>query len=159
MSDKSDIFYELYEKLFYSDLKLSKKKIILRSLFTGENWSWRVVGISKKTFELCKQNDFKKVSKKFERHHFIPFAETAKIMFENSLLTKVQWWKKIDENEKTHLICKDEHKKGSSYRFFEIKDENLFANKNIGWEHGLEEQRFLRGIDQTRIDWKTNTIQ
>ena len=160
MSDKPDIFYDLYKTLYKTrELEYSKKKIILRSLFVGESWSWKVVGMSKKTFEIYKENKFKKVKNKFERHHFIPFAETAKKMLEGPLLTNELWWKLVIKNEKTHLICKDEHKKGNSYKYFKIPiKRKLFSNKSVGWNYDAREEEFLKEIKIDDITWKTQKV-
>jgi hypothetical protein len=160
MIDKPVIFYNIYKQLYNSnELEYKKKKIILRALFVGEKWSWKVIGISKKTFNIYKDNNFKKVKKKFERHHFVPFAETAKEMFQGPLLTTNLWWKLINKNEKTHLISIDEHKKGNIYEYFEIPTKHkLFANTDVGWDYTLKEELFLKKIIIGDITWKTKKV-
>ena len=113
----SQQFYDMYVHLYDSDFTIEKKKIILRSLFSGEYCLWRVVAISKMCFEQYKKNNFKKVTKvkrankKFVRFQFSNFNDTANEILEKKF-TIDDFWKKIDENEETYLITKGEKDKG-----------------------------------------------
>ena len=60
---KSDYLYEIYSNLIDSDFVIEKKIIILKSLFVGEHFSWKIIGISKLCFKEYKKGNFKKVTK------------------------------------------------------------------------------------------------
>ena len=60
---KSNYLYEIYLNLFDSDFATEKKIIILKSLFVGEHFSWKINAISKLCFEEYKKNNFKKITK------------------------------------------------------------------------------------------------
>ena len=57
---KSSVIFDIYLKLYDSELSFEKKKLVFKSLLVGESWSWKVTGISK----LCLAS-FKKI--KFEK--------------------------------------------------------------------------------------------
>jgi hypothetical protein len=52
---KSNYLYEIYSNLIDSDFAIEKKKIILKSLFFGEHFSWKIIGISKLCFKEYKK--------------------------------------------------------------------------------------------------------
>ena len=82
---------------------------MLKSLFSGEYCLMRITSISKLCYEEYKKNNFKKVTKfkrvnkRFVRHQFITFGETLNEIL-NKKITMKDFWKNIDENEKTQLI-------------------------------------------------------
>ena len=53
-SSKEQI-YKIYKNLFNSDIQYGKKKDILRALFIGEKWTWKVVKISKNVVLECRR--------------------------------------------------------------------------------------------------------
>ena len=57
-SSKEQI-YKIYKNLFNSDIQYGKKKDILRALFIGEKWTWKVVKISKNVVLECKKKNLK----------------------------------------------------------------------------------------------------
>ena len=139
--------YDFYRQIVASGLTLSKKKKILRSLFVGEHWSWRVVAISHGALRAYADNCFKRTTG-LQRHHPKPFADTAKLMLDREIaLEAEEFWDLIDRNEKVHLVTKTEHNT-LDYEIFEINPElGLFANeKFIGFHYGKEEQGFLRSL-------------
>jgi hypothetical protein len=52
---KSNYLYEIYSNLIDSDFVIEKKIIILKSLFIGEHFSWKIIAISKLYFEEYKK--------------------------------------------------------------------------------------------------------
>ena len=58
---KSNQLYDMYSKLIDSDFSIEKKKIVLKSLFVGEHFSWKIIGISKLCFEEYKKIILKKL--------------------------------------------------------------------------------------------------
>ena len=60
---KSEEFYALYTKIYDSNFPMEKKKVMLRSLFSGEYCLMRITSISKLCYEEYKKNNFKKVTK------------------------------------------------------------------------------------------------
>ena len=77
---KSDEFYKIYTNIYDSNFPVDKKKVLLKSLFTGEYCLMRITSISKQCYDDYKKNNFKKVTKfkrvnnSFVRYHFISFS-------------------------------------------------------------------------------------
>ena len=68
------------------------------------------------------------------------------------------FWKNIDENEKTHLITRSERDK-KEYLYIYIPIEGgYFLNKTVGFEYGKKEELYLRYISQSRIRWKKKKL-
>ena len=161
---KSEQFYDLYVKIYDSNFPLEKKKVILKALFSGEYCLLRITSISKLCFEEYKKNNFKKVTKfkrvnkKFLRYQFISFTQTLKELLERKVLIK-DFWKMIDENEKTHLITRGEKDKGE-YSFINIPIEGgYFLNKTVGFEYSKKEELYLKYISNQRIRWKKMKLE
>ena len=69
------------------------------------------------------------------------------------------FWKKIDENEKTHLITRVERDK-EEYLYINIPIEGgYFLNKTVGFEYGKKEELYLKYISQYRIRWKKMKLE
>ena len=67
--------------------------------------------------------------------------------------------KKIDENEKTHLITRTERDK-EEYLYINIPIEGgYFLNKTVGFEFGKKEELYLKYISQHRIRWKKMKLE
>ena len=122
-----------------------------------------VVCISKICFEEFKKNNFKKVikpkriNKKIIRHQFINSNDSIDILLEKKLLNK-DFWNKLDQNEKTHLITKVEREK-KEYSYMDIPEEGgYFLNKTVGYEYGKKEELFLKFISTQKINWKKKKI-
>ena len=161
---KSDEFYNLYSEIFDSNFSVEKKKVVLKALFSGEYCLMRITSISKQCYEEYKKNNFKKVTKfkrankKFVRYQFVAFNETLKEVLERKFKIK-EFWKIIDENEKTHLITKGEKDK-EEYTYINIPIEGgYFLNKTVGFEYGKKEQLYLKYISKQRIRWKKMKFQ
>ena len=161
---KSEQFYDLYVKIYDSNFPLEKKKVILKALFSGEYCLLRITSISKLCYEEYKKNNFKKVTKfkrankKFLRHQFISFTQTLTELLERKVLIK-DFWKMIDENEKTHLITRAEKDKGE-YSFINIPIEGgYFLNKTVGFEYSKKEELYLKYISNQRIRWKKMKLE
>tara|TARA_B100000989_G_scaffold297622_1_gene284013 strand:+ start:887 stop:1426 length:540 start_codon:yes stop_codon:yes gene_type:complete len=156
---KSEEFYNLYLKIFESNFPKEKKKVMLRALFSGEYCLMRITSISRLCYEEYKKNNFKKVTKfkrvnkKFVRHQFTSFSETLTEIVQKKVAMK-DFWKKIDQNEKTHLITRGERDK-EEYSYINIPIEGgYFLNKTVGFEYGKKEELYLKYISQNRIRWK-----
>ena len=155
---KSKLFYNFYEIIFDSDFTI-EKKIILRSFFTGEHFLLNVVSISKICFEELKKNNFKKIkkakkiNKKIIRYQINNINDTINFLLDKKLL-KEDFWKKIELNEKTHLITKSE-RDAKEYSYIDIpKEGGYFLNKTVGYEYGKKEEFFLKYISTQKIKWK-----
>ncbi len=156
---KSEEFYKVYSQIFDSNFSIEKKKILLKALFSGEYCLMRITSISKQCFEEYKKNDFKKVTKfkrankRFIRYQPITFSETLKKILDRKFDIK-DFWKIIDENEKTHLITKGEREK-EEYSYINIPIEGgYFLNKTAGFEYGKKEELYLKYISKQKIRWK-----
>ena len=156
---KSKEFYNLYSQIFDSNFSIEKKKVILKALFSGEYNLMRITSISKHCYEEYKKNNFKKVTKfkrtnkKFVRYQFVTFNETLKEILNRKFEIK-DFWKTIDENEKTHLITKGERDK-EEYLYINIPIEGgYFLNKTVGFEYGKKEELYLKYVSKQRIRWK-----
>ena len=161
---KSEEFYNLYLQIFDSNFSMEKKKVLLKALFSGEYCLMRITSISKQCYEEYKKNNFKKVTKfkrankKFVRYQFVTFNETLKKVLDRKFEIK-EFWKIIDENEKTHLITKGERDK-EEYTYTNIPIEGgYFLNKTSGFEYGKKEQLYLKYISKQRIRWKKMKFQ
>jgi len=156
---KSDEFYNLYAQIFDSNFSIEKKKVVLKALFSGEYCLMRITSISKQCYEEYKKNNFKKVTKfkkpnkRFVRHQFVTFNDTLKEVLDKKFEMK-DFWKIIDENEKTHLITRGERER-EEYSYINIPIEGgYFLNKTTGFEYGKKEQLYLKYISKQRIRWK-----
>ena len=156
---KSEEFYNLYLQIFDSSFTIEKKKVVLKALFSGEYSLMRITSISKQCYEEYKKNNFKKVTKfkrankKFVRYQFITFNKTLKEILGRKFEIK-DFWKIIDENEKTHLITRGEKDK-EEYSYINIPIEGgYFLNKTVGFEYGKKEELYLKYISKQRIRWK-----
>ena len=156
---KSEEFYNLYLQIFDSNFSIEKKKVVLKALFSGEYCLMRITSISKQCYEEYKKNNFKKVTKlknankKFIRYQFVTFNETLKEILDRKFEIK-DFWKIIDQNEKTHLITKGERDK-EEYSYINIPIEGgYFLNKTVGFEYGKKEELYLKYISKRRIRWK-----
>jgi len=156
---KSKEFYNLYSQIFDTNFSIEKKKVILKALFSGEYNLMRITSISKHCYEEYKKNDFKKVTKfkrtnkKFVRYQFVTLNETLKEILDRKFEIK-DFWKTIDENEKTHLITKGERDK-EEYLYINIPIEGgYFLNKTVGFEYGKKEELYLKYVSKQRIRWK-----
>ena len=156
---KSDEFYNLYAQIFDSNFSIEKKKVVLKALFSGEYCLMRITSISKQCYEEYKKNNFKKVTKfkkpnkRFVRHQFVTLNDTLKEVLDKKFEMK-DFWKIIDENEKTHLITRGERER-EEYSYINIPIEGgYFLNKTTGFEYGKKEQLYLKYISKQRIRWK-----
>ena len=159
---KSNYLYEIYLNLFDSDFATEKKKIILKSLFVGEHFSWKIIAISKLCFKEYKKNNFKKVTK-FKKinkkilRHKINISQTAEILFSKKFPAK-DFWEIIIENEKTHLITKEE-RDSKEYFYIDIPIEGgYFLNQNSSFEYSTKEEYFLKILDKEKIKWKQQSL-
>ena len=163
-SYKSEEFYDMYLQIFDSNFSMEKKKVVLKALFSGEYCLMRITSISKQCYEEYKKNNFKKVTKfkrankRFIRHQSVTFNETLKEILDRKFEIK-DFWKIIDENEKTHLITKGEREK-EEYSYINIPIEGgYFLNKTVGFEYGKKEQLYLKYISKQRIRWKKKKFE
>ena len=112
---KSEQFYDIYTKVYDSNFPIEKKKIILKSLFSGEYCLMRITSISKLCYEQYKKNNFKKVTKfkrvnkKFIRHQFVNFTETLSEILRSKLPIN-DFWKIIDRYRSPNMWEKTEGK-------------------------------------------------
>ena len=155
-NERKKCLYELYKILNESGLPLQKKKVILRSLFVGESWTWCVTEISKAALMQFEKDKYKKEPHMYDRHHPIPFKKTAEEMLVKPSLSYKDWCRIIDRNEKVHLITKDEHRKWNKEKpekMFKIKETGLFDNgvKTVGFSYGKREIEFLIGLAEKNL--------
>ena len=77
----------------------------------------------------------------------------------NKKIPMKDFWKNIDENEKTHLITRSERDK-KEYLYINIPIEGgYFLNKTVGFEYGKKEELYLKYISQYRIRWKKMKLE
>ena len=81
------------------------------------------------------------------------FTQTLTELLESKIPIK-DFWKLIDENEKTHLITRGEKDKGE-YSFINIPIEGgYFLNKTVGFEYSKKEELYLKYISNQRLRWR-----
>ena len=158
----SSVIFDIYLKLYDSELSFEKKKLIFKSLISGESWSWKVTGISKLGLEKFKKNKFEKsrklkrkrqTIKNVVRHQLINADEKIKDIFLTKR-TKEEWWEKMLTDEKTHLITKEELKE-EYYLFTDIPvDGGYFLNGTSGYLYSDKEKLLLKHLNKTKILWK-----
>ena len=154
---KNEDLFKIFQLIKKTSLDEKKKKIIIRALFVGEEWSWVVCGISKKSLEILEKNNFKIPPHTLQRHHFKPFNTTVGKLLSKDLNFE-EWSKIIEEGEKTHILTKDEHRMKQEYKFYEIPlKKNLFKNLRIGFSFKDEEKNFLRKIRKS--DFKVQKFE
>jgi len=160
---KSNYLYEIYSNLIDSDFSIEKKKIILKSLFVGEHFSWKIIGVSKLCFKEYKNNNFnkitkfKKINKKLVRHKLITFSQTAEILCLKKFPIN-DFWEIIIENEKTHLITKEE-RDSKEYFYIDVPIEGgYFLNQNSSFEYSTKEEIFLKILDKEKVKWKEQSL-
>ncbi len=145
-----EYLYKLYVCIRKSDFPRWKQYNLLRSLLVGEEWSWRVVGISEDALTKFAENKFKKPKNRIERHHHRQsFADAAKPMLEGKvIMPKNEWCNQIIENEEVHLVTKEEHKAKAISRIIPIdSEEGLFRNNQmVGFRYLQEEEEHLRKL-------------
>ena len=92
------------------------------------------------------------------QYQFITFSETLNEILKRKVPIK-DFWKEIDENEKTHLITRGERDK-EEYLYINIPIEGgYFLNKTVGFEYGKKEELYLKYISQYRIRWRKMTLE
>lgn len=159
---KSSTLYQIYLKIYESELDFDKKKLILKSLLSGESWAWKITAVSKECLNVFKKNKFEK-SRKLKKKRktinnvirlpFKPFNETASEILITKL-SEIEWWEKIYANEKTHLITKEELKH-DYYLYIDIpEDGGYFLNGTSGYLYGEKEKLYLRHLSKSKILWK-----
>ncbi len=154
MSPNMKTLYSLYVHVRKSDLPEEKQYNLIRALMAGEEWSWRVEGISVKALRRFKDNDFKK-TKGIHRHHVVPFRETCQQMLQ-TILTETEWCELAYNNEKVHLVTKEENNEERFSTILPIDPElGLFKNnKKIGYTYRIgEEGQFLRCASQELLSF------
>ena len=81
------------------------------------------------------------------------FSQMAEILCSEKKPAK-DFWKIIIENEKTHLITKDELD-SKEYFYIDVPIEGgYFLNQNSGFEYSIKEEYFLKILDKEKIEWK-----
>ena len=159
---KSSVIFDIYLKLFDSELTFEKKKLIFKSLLVGESWSWKVIGISKLCLESFKKNKFEKsrklkrkrqIVKNVMRHQLTNVNDRIKDIFVTKR-TKEEWWEKILTEESTHLVTKDELK-AEYYLFTSIpEDGGYFINDTSGYLYSDKEKLLLKHLSKSKILWQ-----
>ena len=99
--------YCLYVHIYKTNLVDQKKRHLFRELLAGEEWTWRVVGISVNALERFKENEYKKPLG-IQRDHIKPFKHTSKLMLA-TLLTEDEWCRLAYESEEVRLVTKEEN--------------------------------------------------
>ena len=140
-----EYLYKLYVCIRKSGFPEWKQYNLLRSLLVGEEWSWRVVGISENALALFADNEFKRPKGKIERHHHRrPFKETAEPMLkEKIIMPKKEWCKQIIDGEEVRLVTKEEHNPKKKFsRIIPIDfEKGLFRNnRTVNYRYRLKEE-------------------
>jgi len=123
---------------------------VLTNLMACRDFSWHVVGITRKALEQYSKHEFKRTEKDgITRGHIISRRDTArKIMELDKYLSLDKFFEIWLANDKTVLCAKGENKKNlPPFIQFENK-ENLFNCKDmlVGHRHQQQEIKFLKNI-------------
>jgi hypothetical protein len=146
-SDIKNQIYDVYLALFKLNIKVQRKCSIMTSLLGGDEWSWRVIGITLEAVNLLERNGYKYLKGSICRAHIVGRLTTAKTVYERdepvSLdeLFQIYW-----ANDKTVISTKAEN--GNHVRLplvipidHELK--NFPCGAVVGWKHRKQEANFL----------------
>lgn len=149
--------YEIYKAIYSSPFNLLKKRSLMTAALGMEDWSWRVVGISKDAVIAIARNGFKKPSRALARDHRVTRAHTYSQIFGDRLYDFGEWWDWVWENDQTILITNEEHHANNLSEIFPINlDLGLFrGNGMVGWKHSVKlEGQFIKDlIEQHKIEY------
>lgn len=112
--------YAFYKLIFTSNFTFSKKVTLMTQALGMEEWSWRVVGISENAVIEIANNNFNRPTNKLERDHQASRADTCRLIFGETEYSFDDWWSLVWDNDKTLLVTKEEHKKKSFSKIYEI---------------------------------------
>ena len=140
---KIEHLYELYVCIRKSGLPKKKQYDLVRALLVAEEWTWRVVGISRNALREHARNDFKKPKGKIDRHHYRQsFVETAKPMLEGKeIMLEDEWRNQIFDNEEVWLVTKEEHHSNNPSAIIDIDfGLGFFRNQSVGYRYRRKEE-------------------
>jgi hypothetical protein len=144
-NEQNNDLFRIFLQIKQSSLSVAKKKQLIRPLFIGEEWSWVVTGISKKSIIAIHQNDFKYPSHTLCRHHFKKSEQTLSKLLDERSISFGDWSKIIAEGERVHIITNEEHALEDDYEYFPVENsEKLFGNKSRGFKYNKPEQDYIR---------------
>lgn len=141
--------YEIYKLIYASPFTMLKKRSLMTAALGMEEWSWRVVGISKEAVIAIARNGFKKPSRALARDHRITRAQTYSLIFGDRLYDFDEWWCLVWENDKTTLITNEEHHANQIGEVFSIDlSLGLFRDAGmVGWKHSVKlEGQFVKNL-------------
>ena len=141
--------YQFYKLIYESNFTFAKKKTLMTAALGMQDWSWRVVGISKNAVIEIAKNNFKKPPRKLARDHQVSRAETYNQIFGTKEYGFDDWWNLVWENDKTTLITNDEHNTHAISEIYPIDLElGLFRDSGmVGWKHTIKnEGAFVKGL-------------
>jgi len=123
---------------------------VLTNLMAGRDFSWQVVGITKKALKQYESQNFKRANKDgITRGHITPRVETASLVMNLSQhLSLAEFFEIWLKNDKTVLCAKGENKKVLPEYIAFQNNENLFNCKDmiVGHRHKQQEIEFLRKL-------------
>jgi hypothetical protein len=146
--------YELYKIIFASaHFQPKKKELLLTAIFGREEWTWRVIGITKDALLLIKQNNFKN-TKGTQRGHIKSRRKTFTKMLDGiAPLNFEEWWSLFWESDKTVLMTKAENNRKDyiiqRHEYIDLPLENKFfaGSRFIGFKYrGKNEGTFLKEL-------------
>ena len=123
---------------------------VLTNLMACRDFSWHVVGITRKALEQYSKSEFRRTKKDgITRGHIIPRRETArKVMELDEHLSLDKFFEIWLANDKTVLCAKGENKKVLPPFIAFENNKNLFNCKDmlVGHRHQEQEINFLRNL-------------
>lgn len=139
--------YDVYLALFKLNISVQRKCSIMTSLFGGDDWSWRVIGITLGAISLLEKNGYKYLKGSVCRAHIISRLTTAKLVYERTdpisidELFQIYW-----ANDKTVISTKQENGNRVNLPLAIPIDYSLNhfpSGAVVGWKHRKQEVNFL----------------
>ena len=147
------------DPLYWSDKHCTR---VLTNLMAGRDFSWQVVGITRKALEQYSGQDFKRIPKDgITRGHIIPRKETTKkVMDLEKYLSLDKFFETWLTNDKTVLCAKGENKKVLPEHMLFENPNNLFNCKDmvVGHRHRAQEIDFLKNLRYPEIKPNSNLV-
>lgn len=156
--------YSVYTAIFNSNLTMQKKNVLLTSLHGANEWSWKVVGITKNALEHLATSGYRHTVKNgIQRAHIKNRIDTANSVFDRNNLKRPlaiqEFFDVIIANDKTVLAKKEENRKIALLEVIPINSEKiLFPCEHIGYRYHQDTPDYLRQLHQDYCDGKVKLV-
>lgn len=145
--------YDVYLAIFKLDFKLQRKCSIMTSLLGGDEWSWRVIGITINALNLLEKNQYKYLKSSICRAHIIGRLTSAKEVYDiDEPVSFEEFFQIYWNNDRTVISTKAENSNHIRLPLVVPIDYklNLFpCGAVVGWKHRKQEAIYLRKLHES----------